>query len=321
MKTASIVGGAGYTAGELLRLLLRHPQVDLVSVGSYSHAGEPLWKAHSDLFGETDRVFSAEVEVAVDVLFLCMGHGHSQQWLASHPVPQTTAIIDLSQDFRLKSSGEGRAWTYGLPEAFPEKPEMAIANPGCFATAIQLALLPLAAAKELTSAVHIQGITGSTGAGVKPSPTGHFSWRNNNVSVYKAFQHQHLHEIRQTLRHLQPGFAQPLNFIPIRGNFTRGILVTAYTPSDREEVSLQSLYDDYYEDAPFVHCTSETVHLKQVVGTNKGLVQVEKQAGQAFVTVAIDNLLKGASGQAVHNMNRLFGWPAESGLKLKAIAF
>ena len=321
MIRASIVGGAGYTAGELLRLLVHHPEVDLVSVGSKSHAGEPLWKAHSDLLGETDFVFSEEADVAVDVLFLCMGHGQSKTWLEANEVPGATAIVDLSQDFRLSEEGLGRDWTYGLPEASPSTPTKSIANPGCFATGIQLALLPLAAAGQIKSAVHINGITGSTGAGAGLSATSHFSWRNNNVSVYKAFQHQHLHEIKRTLGRLQPGFDQPLHFVPVRGNFTRGILVTAYTPTNLSEEALKQMYADYYADAPFVHYSAETVHLKQVVNTNRGLVQVEKHDGMAFVTTVIDNLLKGASGQALQNMNRYFGLPEDMGLKLKSAAF
>ena len=321
MIKASIVGGAGYTAGELLRILLHHPEVSLVSVGSQSHAGEPLWKAHSDLQGDTDMVFDAEANTDVDVIFLCQGHGKSKGWVESHSLSADTAIVDLSSDYRLTASDSGRAWHYGLPEAFPEAPSDAVANPGCFATAIQLALLPLAKAGHLTEAVHINGITGSTGAGAGLSATGHFSWRNNNVSVYKAFQHQHLHEIRRTLTTLQPDFAAPLHFVPVRGNFTRGILATAYTPTQLDEAALKKLYAEYYQDAVFTHVQDHTVHLKQVVNTNKGAVQVELHDGMAFVTVAIDNLLKGASGHAVQNMNRRFGLQEAMGLNLKGSAF
>ena len=321
MKSTTIIGGAGYTAGELIRLLLHHPQVTLASVASTTLAGEPVWKAHGDLLGTTDLTFSAEPDLTADVIFLCLGHGKSESWLQEHEVPASAVIIDLSQDFRLTDSGQGRQWSYGLPEAFPEIPSGDIANPGCFATAIQLALLPLAQAGELQEAVHINGVTGSTGAGVSLSETGHFSWRNNNVSVYKAFRHQHLHEIRRTLETLQPGFAAPLHFVPVRGNFTRGILATAYTPTARDAESLLALYTDYYARAPFVAVTADTVHLKQVVNTNRAVVQVEQYDSQAFVTVAIDNLLKGASGQAVQNLNRRFGWPETLGLDLKASAF
>ncbi|HAA16442.1 MAG TPA: N-acetyl-gamma-glutamyl-phosphate reductase [Cytophagales bacterium] len=321
MIKASIVGGAGYTAGELIRILLHHPEVELVSVGSKSHAGESLWKAHSDVLGDTDLTFAEQPDTEVDVVFLCQGHGKSKGWVEANNLPAGTAIVDLSSDYRLTSTDSGHDWAYGLPEAFPEQPTDAVANPGCFATAIQLALLPLAKAGLIKDAVHINGITGSTGAGAGLSATGHFSWRNNNVSVYKAFKHQHLHEIRRTLTALQPGFDQSLHFVPVRGNFTRGILATAYTAIHEDDASLKKMYADYYAEAAFTHVYEGTVHLKQVVNSNKGLVQVEKHDGMAFITVAIDNLLKGASGQAVQNMNRRFGLDETVGLHLKGSAF
>ncbi|MEL6539073.1 MAG: N-acetyl-gamma-glutamyl-phosphate reductase [Bacteroidota bacterium] len=321
MVKASIVGGAGYTAGELIRILLQHPGVELVSVGSQSHAGEPLWKAHSDVLGDTDLTFVENPDTDVDVVFLCQGHGKSKGWVEGNILADSTAIVDLSSDYRLTPEDSGRQWAYGLPEAFPEMPSDAISNPGCFATAIQLALLPLAKEGLIEEAVHINGITGSTGAGAGLSATGHFSWRNNNVSIYKAFKHQHLHEIRRTLGALQPGFDTPLHFVPVRGNFTRGILVTAYTPVKEKEETLQKLFADYYKGAAFTHVYDGTVHLKQVVNTNKGVVQVEKHDSMAFITVAIDNLLKGASGQAVQNMNRRFGLDETVGLSLKGSAF
>ncbi|SDM42997.1 N-acetyl-gamma-glutamyl-phosphate reductase [Catalinimonas alkaloidigena] len=317
-----IIGGAGYTAGELLRLLLFHPDVELKFVHSQSQAGKPLHSTHQDLLGETDLLFTDALDFdGIDVLFLCVGHGAAATFLEAHPVPDSVKIIDLSQDFRLKR--EGNNYVYGLPELNREAIRTAqhVANPGCFATCIQLALLPLAAAGQLHDDVHINAVTGSTGAGQAPSATTHFSWRSNNVSVYKAFNHQHLGEIGQSLHQLQPDFAHKLHFIPVRGNFTRGILATAYTPFAGSLDEAKALYQDYYAPHPFVYLSDSNPALKQVVGTNKGIVYLEKHDDQLLIISMIDNLLKGASGQAVQNMNLMFGREEKAGLTLKALAF
>jgi N-acetyl-gamma-glutamyl-phosphate reductase len=321
MIRAGIVGGAGYTAGELLRILLNHPEVVISFVHSKSHAGQPVSKVHTDLLGETEIIFTEEITVRIDVLFLCMGHGQSEKFLSEQAVPGKLKIIDLSQDFRIKS--EEHDFVYGLPELNRHYIKVAerIANPGCFATCIQLGLLPLASYGLLQDTVHIQGITGSTGAGQKPTATTHFSWRNNNVSVYKAFEHQHLTEIKQSIVQLQPKFDQELIFIPMRGNFTRGILCSMYTKCTIPFDEVKSIYESYYKRNPFVVITEENPDLKQVVNTNKGIVYLEKHGDHIMTTVIIDNLLKGASGQAVHNMNIAFGLDDKVGLKFKAGAF
>ncbi len=321
MIKVGIVGGAGYTAGELLRILIHHQQADITCIQSTSNAGNPIAAVHTDLLGDTELVFSAELDTnVVDVIFLCMGHGKSREFLNENSIPDHIKIIDLSHDYRLKEAGND--FLYGLPELNRDEIKKAnkIANPGCFATAIQLALLPIAASSKLNE-VHVNAITGSTGAGQKPTATSHFSWRNNNVSIYKAFSHQHLGEIRQSLNQLQNNFNDAVNFIPVRGNFTRGIMASAYTESDLTAEEAVKLFKDYYKDHPFVTVTDTNPHLKQVVNTNKGIVFVEKYDGKIFVISMIDNLIKGASGQAVQNMNLMFGLEETTGLRLKSVAF
>jgi N-acetyl-gamma-glutamyl-phosphate reductase len=320
-----IAGGAGYTGGELLRIIINHPNVEIKYVYSTSQAGNQVHATHKDLLGETDLVFSNELQ-EVDVLFLCLPHGKSKVFLEDKNISETTKIIDLSTDFRhsiedFESDTSG--FVYGLPEFQKDKIKVAtkIANPGCFATAIQFALLPLAKAGKITDAIHISAVTGSTGAGRVPSDTSHFSWRNGNISVYKQFTHQHLKEIKATLKHLQPSFNQAVNFVPYRGNFTRGILASVYTKfaGTKEEAIL--LYKSYYKDHPFIHFVDGDLDLKQVVNTNKCILQVELYDGNIYIQSAIDNLLKGASGQAVQNMNLLFGLEEKAGLRLKTVAF
>ena len=320
MIRAGIIGGAGYTAGELIRLLVHHPEVELGFVHSTSNAGNQLTAVHGGLEGECDLCFSSEYDLStVDVVFLCSAHGQSSVWMAENTLPEGLKIIDLAQDFRDEHDG----FVYGLAEWQREKIATAtrIANPGCFATAIQLALLPLAAAGLLQEEVHITAITGSTGAGVKPSATTHFSWRDSTLSVYKAFNHQHLNEIGRNLRLLQPSFDRALNFVPMRGDFTRGILASVYTECPLTEEEAKALYRDYYASAEFTHIASRALDLKQVINTNKALVEVAKYGSKIHITTAIDNLLKGASGQAVENMNRIFGLDPHCGLNLKASAF
>ncbi len=321
MIKVGIVGGAGYTAGELLRILIFHPEVEITCIQSTSNAGNPISAVHEDLIGESALVFTEKLDTnVVDVIFLCMGHGKSKEFLSENVIPDHIKIIDLSHDYRLKA--EGNDFVYGLPELNREdiKSATKIANPGCFATAIQLALLPIAALGKLNE-VHINAITGSTGAGQKPTATSHFSWRNNNLSVYKAFSHQHLGEIKQSLCQLQNDFTNEVNFIPVRGNFARGIMATAYTEADMSVEDAVQLYKDYYKDHPFVIISDKNPNLKQVVNTNKGIVFVEKYDGKLFVISMIDNLVKGASGQAVQNMNLMFGLEETTGLRLKPVAF
>ena len=316
-----IVGGAGYTAGELIRILLYHPAAELKYIQSSSNDGQPVSSVHTDLIGDTDLVFSDVSFDETDILFLCSGHGKSIDYLEKTALPKHLKIIDLSHDFRLKR--EGNDFVYGLPELNREAIRTAqkIANPGCFATAIQLALLPLAAAGLLTDEVHINAITGSTGAGQAPTKTSHFSWRDNNLSVYKAFEHQHLGEILQSLEQAQPGFNKEVNFIPVRGNHTRGIFVTAYTNYEGTLEEANAVYSKFYAPHPFVNMATENPDLKQVVNTNKGLLFLEKHGNKLMIISCIDNLLKGASGQAVQNMNLMFGLEERSGLNLKAIGF
>lgn len=317
-----IVGGAGYTAGELIRILLRHKFVELGGIVSSSNAGNLVSQVHDDLVGETDSAFTSELNGDEDLVFLCLGHGNSKSWLHKNALPATTHIIDLSNDFRLNADAEfeDREFVYGLPELNRSRIQQAqnIANPGCFATAIQLALLPLARAGKLTSDIHVSAITGSTGAGQSLSETVHFSWRTNNVSIYKPFTHQHLGEIGESLAQLQPQSAAEIHFIPYRGNFSRGIFASVYTPSDLTQGEAQELYEKFYLDAPFTTVSDKEIHLKQVVNTNKCLLHVQKQGKQLLITSVIDNLVKGASGQAVQNMNLLFGLSEATGLNLKA---
>lgn len=316
-----IAGGAGYTAGELIRILLGHPNVDMGWILSSSHAGQPITKVHTDLVGDTSLIFDTTPDFdAVDVVFLCMGHGKSAIFVNEHSIPEKVKIIDLSQDFRLKSPGND--FVYGLPEMNREEIKGAgkIANPGCFATAIQLAILPLAA-NALLKEIHVHAITGSTGAGQSHSSTTHFSWRNDNVSVYKAFEHQHLKEINQSLTQLMPEFKQSLNFIPMRGNFARGILASVYLDCDLSLDKVRGLFDFYYSSHPFVTISNSPIDLKQVVNTNKCLLELGKYNEKLHITSIIDNLTKGASGQAVQNMNLIFGIPETTGLYIKPSAF
>jgi N-acetyl-gamma-glutamyl-phosphate reductase len=322
-----IAGGAGYTGGELIRILINHPGADISIVNSKSNANNPLSKVHADLQGETELLFSAGLSNDIDVLFLCVGHGEARKFLAENEISDKVRIIDLSQDFRLnKNSVMGnREFVYGLPELNREKIRSAknIANPGCFATSIQLGLLPLAKAGKLKE-VYTTGITGSTGAGQGLSASSHFSWRANNIQAYKTLTHQHIHEIMQSLDQLQTNFSEggeKLNFVPWRGDFTRGIFISSQMNNDMSLAELTSLYKDYYKDHPFVHISDEPIFLKQVVNTNKCLIQLEKMGGKLVVHSITDNLVKGASGQAVQNMNLMFGLDETEGLRLKANAF
>ncbi|NDW19241.1 N-acetyl-gamma-glutamyl-phosphate reductase [Dysgonomonas sp. 216] len=322
MIKAGIIGGAGYTAGELIRILLNHPQVELVFVNSTSNAGNKMTDVHGGLLGETDMLFTDQLPYEkIDVLFFCSAHGDTKKFLESNNVPDNLKIVDLSTDYRHKA--EGNDFIYGLPELNKEDIKKAkhIANPGCFATAIQMALLPLAKAGLLNSEIHVSAITGSTGAGVKPSATSHFSWRENNISVYKAFGHQHLTEIKQSLAQLQPNFESEINFIPVRGNFTRGIFASIYLDYNGTEQEAYKLYNDFYKDEPFTFVSEKNIDLKQVVNTNKCILHIEKHGNKLLILSCIDNLLKGASGQAVQNMNLIFDLDETTGLKLKANAF
>jgi N-acetyl-gamma-glutamyl-phosphate reductase len=317
-----IVGGAGYTAGELLRILVHHPQVEIAFAHSKSHAHQPVTKVHSDLLGDTELVFTDSL-TTTDVVFLCLGHGQSRAFLEAQALPGNPCVIDLSHDFRNEPEFGTEKFIYGLPEVNGPAIRKAryIANPGCFATAIQLALLPLASEGLLSEEIHISGLTGSTGAGQNLSETSHFSWRNNNISTYKVFDHQHLEEIGQTLHRLQPSEARHLWFVPYRGNFTRGIWITAYTEFSGTTEEARELFHRFYRQAPFVHLTEETPHLKQVVNTNKCLLHVEVKSGRLIISSLIDNLTKGASGQAVQNMNLMMGLDETAGLHLKPSAF
>lgn len=321
MIQAGIIGAAGYTGGELMRILINHPWANILYAQSESHAGEPVWSAHRDLIGETSLSFCAQAEYnTADVIFLCMGHGRSRDFVASLPGDFTGKIVDLSQDYRLRDTCEG--FVYGLPEAFREEIKRAdrVANPGCFATAIQLALLPMARHGSLGE-VHVTAITGSTGAGQKPGETTHFSWREGNLSVYKCFEHQHLAEINETLSRLQPDFGRQVNFVPVRGCHTRGIMASVYFDSDLPEDSIRQIYADYYHDEPFVRVVEVNPDLKMVVNTNKCVMHVRKHGPKVHVVSFIDNLVKGASGQAVENMNLMFGLPEVTGLNLKPVGF
>lgn len=319
-----IVGGAGYTGGELLRVLLRHPNANISFVHSSSNAGELVNKVHTDLLGDTELIFAKEIKPSVDVLFLCVGHGDAQKFLATNEIASSVKIIDLSQDFRLNSSASigDRKFVYGLPELQRDAIRAAhhIANPGCFATAIQLGLLPLAS-KNLLKEVYTTGITGSTGAGQGLSSTSHFSWRANNIGAYKTLNHQHIHEIHQSLGLLQGNQAAEVNFVPWRGDFTRGIFVTSVISSNMSMDALYELYTDFYKDHPFTHVSYNTIDLKQVVNTNKCFIHIEKQGNKIAIHSVIDNLLKGAVGQAVQNMNLIFGLEETTGLDLKANYF
>lgn len=315
-----IIGGAGYTAGELIRILINHPNVELTFVHSTSNAGNKLYSVHEGLFGETEQEFAAEYDLnAVDVVFMCSGHGKSTEFWAQNPRPEKLKVVDLAQDYRDESCG----YVYGLPECNRDRIKgcSLLANPGCFATAIQLGLMPLAANGLLTSEVSVTGITGSTGAGVKPGATSHFSWRNNNISVYKAFEHQHLIEIKYNLGMVQGSAVADINFVAVRGDFARGIFVVSHLDCALSIEEVTKLYKDYYANAAFTFVMDSNPDLKQVVNTNKAIVHVEKHGGKLLIISMIDNLLKGASGQAVQNMNLMFGLPENAGLNLKSSAF
>lgn len=317
-----IIGGAGYTGGETIRLLLNHPHAELVFIHSRSNAGNPLYSAHPDLKGETELKFTDTLQQDVDVIFLCLGHGESKKFLAENPFVESVRVIDLSQDFRLGETVNGRTFVYGLPEMNKNAILQAknIANPGCFATAIQLGLLPLANAGVL-SEVFATGITGSTGAGQKLQDTTHFTWRANNISAYKTLTHQHLKEINRSLKQLQSGFNTPINFIPWRGDFARGIFVSSCISTSLSLDEVKNLYKEFYKGHPFTIVSDETIDLKQIVNTNKCLIGIEKEGDKVVIHSAIDNLLKGASGQAVQNMNLMFGLNEDAGLRLKSIVF
>jgi len=325
MIKAGIVGGAGYTAGELIRLINNHSKVTLDFVYSTSNAGNKLYAVHADLLGDTEQRFTDTINADVDVLFLCLGHGNSTAFLQKNKFSDSTRIIDLSNDFRLNADAnfEGKDFVYGMPEVSKEEIKTAkyIANPGCFASCIQFGLLPLAKAKKLQNDIHINATTGATGAGVSPTGTSHFPWRDNNFSVYKPFEHQHLGEIGETLELLQGSKAGELYFIPNRGNFSRGIFASIYTKFDGTLEEAKDLYKEFYKDAPFVHITDVPVNMKQVVNTNKCAISLIKHGDNILVYSAIDNLLKGASGQAIQNMNLIFGYEETEGLHLKGTAF
>ncbi len=325
MIKAGIIGGSGYTAGELIRILMFHPNAKLDFVYSTTNAGKPLSVAHHDLMGDIEMNFTDTINPDVDVLFLCLGHGKSISFLENNKFSDSTKIIDLGNDFRLTKDKDfnGKSFVYGLPELNKTDIKSAnyIANPGCFATAIQLALLPLAAEGLLTEDVHINATTGSTGAGVGLAATSHFSWRNNNFSHYKAFEHQHLGEINQSINQLQADFTDELIFVPNRGDFPRGIFATLYTKSDKSLEDLVAKYEAFYADQPFVTVTTTNINMKQVVQTNKCIISLMKKGNRVLITSIIDNLLKGASGQAIQNMNLMFGLEETTGLHLKPCGF
>lgn len=320
-----IIGAAGYTGGELLRIVINHPNINIAFAHSKSQVGKPVYTTHTDLLGDTDLNFSGEdIQTLLNkedlqAIFLCSGHGESKKFFEEFSVPDTIKIIDLSTDFR----DESNEFIYGLPELQKEKIKTAtkIANPGCFATSIQLAILPLANVGLIKDDIHVSAVTGSTGAGQSLSATTHFTWRNNNVSIYKAFTHQHLDEIKMSLGKLQAGFDQAVNFIPYRGDYTRGIMANVYTRFEGSIDDAKKLYKEFYASHPFTHVSEVPIDVKQVVNTNKCLIHLEVHDGQLLITSIIDNLTKGASGQAVQNLNLLFGLPEDTGLRLKAPAF
>jgi len=335
---AGIVGSAGYTGGEMIRILLNHPDVQIHFIQSSSSPGKYLYEVHTDLLGDTELKFDAGMKPGADVIFLCVGHGDARKFLDANNLEPTIRIIDLSQDFRLEpamfqaeeqsgkageNQSETRNFIYGLPALNRSAIRQArnIANPGCFATAIQLALLPLASCSLLKEDIHISAVTGSTGAGQSLAPSSHFTWRENNLSVYKAFTHQHLGEIKRSLKQLQPDFNVAVNFIPYRGDFTRGIIASVYTESDLSYDQAFELYTSYYESDPFTWVSASPIDLKQVVNTNKVFLSLQRQDGKLLIISILDNLLKGASGQAVENMNLMFDKDERAGLNLKAIAF
>ena len=322
MIKVGIIGGAGYTAGELLRLLLQHPEVEIKFVHSTSNAGNYITDVHGGLLGETDLVFTSEMPFEeIDLLFFCTAHGDTRKFLEGHALPDELKVIDLSMDYRIKSNEHD--FIYGLPELIRRNTckSRYVANPGCIATCIELGLLPLAKEHLLKGDVSVNAITGSTGAGVKPSATTHYSWRDNNISIYKPFEHQHLAEIMQSIKQLQPDYEGSIDFIPYRGCFPRGIFATLVVKCDLDIETLYKLYESYYERDSFTHVVKRPLDLKQVVNTNKCLIHLEKHGDKLLITSIIDNLLKGASGTAVHNMNLLFGLAETVGLQLKPSAF
>ncbi|MDR3268465.1 MAG: N-acetyl-gamma-glutamyl-phosphate reductase [Tannerella sp.] len=322
MIKVGIIGGAGYTAGELIRLLINHPDAEIIFVNSHSHAGHQITEVHAGLYGEIDMYFTPDLPLdAIDILFCCTAHGDTRKFLETHPIPGALRIIDLSTDYRM--AGTTPSFVYGLPELNREAIREAryTANPGCFATCIQLAVLPLAGHSLLNDDLHVHAITGSTGAGVKPSETSHFSWRNDNISIYKPFTHQHLDEIKQSLTRLQNTFRSNIWFIPVRGNFSRGIFATVYTKCPEPLDEIQKRYEAFYGDHPFTFVVDKNPDLKQVVNTNKCLLHLQKKEDMLLITSVIDNLLKGAAGQAVHNMNLMFGLNEKNGLYIKPSAF
>ena len=322
MIKVGIIGGAGYTAGELIRLLILHPEVEIKFIHSKSNAGNRITDVHSGLLGDTDLMFTDELPFEeINLLFMCTAHGDTRRFLESHVIPDELKIIDLSMDYRIKS--HNHEFIYGLPELNRRNTckSRYVANPGCFATCIELGLLPLAKAQLLKGDISVNAITGSTGAGVKPSTTTHFSWRNNNISIYKPFEHQHLPEILQSVKQLQPEFDGEIDFIPYRGDFPRGIFATIVVKCDTDIETLYEMYESYYERDSFTHVVNRPIDLKEVVNTNKCLIHLEKHGNKLLITSIIDNLLKGASGQAVHNMNLLFGLAETVGLNLKPAAF
>ena len=325
MINIGIIGGSGYTAGELIRLLVHHSKVNFDFVYSSTNAGKPIASVHQDVLGDTNLVFTDIINPKVDLVFLCLGHGKSKAFLSENQFDINTKIIDLGNDFRLLEDTifQGKTFIYGLPELNKSEIKTAdcIANPGCFATAIQLALLPLAAANALQNSIHINATTGSTGAGVQPSATTHNSWRNNNMSHYKAFEHQHLGEIYRNLFEVQKDFDQEVLLIPNRGDFTRGIFATLYTKTELSLEILVKIFEEFYESAPFVVVTTSEINLKQVVQTNKCFISIEKKGYYVLITSVIDNLLKGASGQAIQNMNLMFGFDETEGIVLKSSGF
>ena len=322
MIKVGILGAAGYTGGELIRLLLNHPEAEIVFANSESNAGNPITDVHEGLYGDTDLKFTDQMPFdEVDVIFLCFGHGKSARFLNEHPVPDNVSIIDLAQDFRLAAPGND--FVYGLPEIHHSLIAKAkhVANPGCFATCIQLGLLPAAKMGIVKGDIAVNAITGSTGAGQKPSGTTHFSWRNNNISIYKPFQHQHVPEIRQSLEEIQGHLDAEIDFIPYRGDFARGIFATEVVKTEANIDDIIAAYKSFYAEAPFTHYVDNAIDMKQVVNTNKALVHCEKYGNKLLITSCIDNLLKGAVGQAVQNMNIMFGINETEGLKLKASSF
>jgi N-acetyl-gamma-glutamyl-phosphate reductase len=318
---ATIAGGTGYTAGELIRILINHPEVEITNVMSTTQVGDMVSDVHRDLFGDCDLRFTDQVGEP-DVLFLCLGHGISREFLSTHNISEKCSIIDLGNDFRIESNFMNREFVYGLCEMNREsiKGCYSVANPGCFATSIELGILPLLDKNMVNDEIHVHAITGSTGAGKTPVETTHFSYRDNNISVYKSFRHQHLAEISKVIRTLS-GKDIRVNFVPMRGDFTRGIFASIYTRCESPADEAVKIYTDYYKSSPFVHVSDTPISLKEVVNTNKGLLHIASYDGYLHITSVIDNLVKGASGQAIQNMNLMFGYDESAGLRLKSTTF